>query len=89
MGGVRIGLSEARLPLKVDVVDPEVKPQLLQEFNSRLVLIYTGKTRLARNLLQVSKFIYLYGADFYHPLLILLFFSHLPLIYITLLIMRF
>ncbi|KAK3697445.1 hypothetical protein RRG08_031209 [Elysia crispata] len=52
VGGVKIGLSEARLPLQVDFVDPEIRPQLLQEFNSRLVLIYTGKTRLARNLLQ-------------------------------------
>ena len=52
-GGVRLGLSEAKLPLKVDVVDLKISEEYLQRFNDRLVLIYTGKTRLARNLLQV------------------------------------
>ncbi|KAL3859604.1 hypothetical protein ACJMK2_009860 [Sinanodonta woodiana] len=52
MGGVFLGLSEAKLPLYVDPVDLNIKPDIIQEFNTRLVLIYTGKTRLARNLLQ-------------------------------------
>ncbi|CAG5122605.1 unnamed protein product [Candidula unifasciata] len=52
VGGVRLGLSEAKLPLKVDVVDLNISKDYIEKFNERLVLIYTGKTRLARNLLQ-------------------------------------
>jgi fucokinase len=52
-GNVHLGLSEAKLPLYVEAIDLKVKPQLVAEFNDRLLLIYTGKTRLARNLLQV------------------------------------
>ncbi|WAR12484.1 FCSK-like protein, partial [Mya arenaria] len=52
MGGVRLGVSEAGLPLKVDAHDLDLGPEVVQAFNDRLVLIYTGKTRLARNLLQ-------------------------------------
>lgn len=53
MGGVHLGLSEAKLPLTVDVVDLKPSADLIQKINDRIVLIYTGKTRLARNLLQV------------------------------------
>ncbi|KAH9499097.1 hypothetical protein Btru_006679 [Bulinus truncatus] len=52
VGGIRLGLSEAKLPLKVDVVDLHVSQDYIQRFDDQLVLIYTGKTRLARNLLQ-------------------------------------
>ncbi|KAK6982593.1 L-fucose kinase, partial [Biomphalaria glabrata] len=52
VGGIRLGLSEAKLPLKVDVVDLQVSKDYIHRFNDHLVLIYTGKTRLARNLLQ-------------------------------------
>ncbi|KAL8582759.1 hypothetical protein ACOMHN_021871 [Nucella lapillus] len=51
-GGVHLGLSEAKLPLYVEPVDLKIAPHHILEFNSRLLLIYTGKTRLARNLLQ-------------------------------------
>ena len=54
MGGVRMGVSPATLPLKVTVDDLHLGPDVIQPFNDRLVLIYTGKTRLARNLLQVG-----------------------------------
>ena len=52
-GGIYLGLSEAKLPLYVEPVDLKISQQKIQDFNSRLMLIYTGKTRLARNLLQV------------------------------------
>ncbi|CAL1547211.1 unnamed protein product [Lymnaea stagnalis] len=52
VGGIRLGLSEAKLPLKVEVVDLKVSKDYVQKFTDQLVLIYTGKTRLARNLLQ-------------------------------------
>ncbi|XP_048253759.1 L-fucose kinase-like isoform X2 [Haliotis rufescens] len=51
-GGVRLGVSEAQLPLKVEAIDLQVSERYVQKFSDRLVLIYTGKTRLARNLLQ-------------------------------------
>ena len=53
-GGVKLGVSAAKLPLFVEVVDLKIKPEIIQAFNERIVLIYTGKTRLARNLLQVN-----------------------------------
>ena len=52
-GGIHLGLSEAKLPLYVEAVDLQIPRPKVQEFNDRLLLIYTGKTRLARNLLQV------------------------------------
>lgn len=51
-GSIHLGLSEAKLPLYVEAIDLRIKPELIKEFNERLLLIYTGKTRLARNLLQ-------------------------------------
>ncbi|XP_076469815.1 L-fucose kinase-like [Babylonia areolata] len=51
-GGIHLGLSEAKLPLYVEPVDLQIPAHNIQEFNNRLLLIYTGKTRLARNLLQ-------------------------------------
>lgn len=55
MGGIKIGLSEAKLPIAVEAVDLKVSDEVIQMINERLLLIYTGKTRLARNLLQVRK----------------------------------
>ncbi|PVD20708.1 hypothetical protein C0Q70_18867 [Pomacea canaliculata] len=52
MGGVQLGLSEAVLPLYVEPLDLKLSEARLKDFDSRLLLIYTGKTRLARNLLQ-------------------------------------
>jgi len=53
-GGIKLGVSAASLPLFVEYIDLEVEEDVIKAFNERLVLIYTGKTRLARNLLQVS-----------------------------------
>jgi len=51
--GIKVGHSRAEIPVKVDVTFPQVSDEVIQSFGSRLVLVYTGKTRLARNLLQV------------------------------------
>nr|XP_020653568.1 L-fucose kinase isoform X1 [Pogona vitticeps] len=50
--GLKIGRSDARLPLKVDVEPIAVPEGFVQTLNQHLLLLYTGKTRLARNLLQ-------------------------------------
>ena len=51
--GIKVGHSPAALPLKVDFTYPAINDDTVKAFSDRLVLIYTGKTRLARNLLQV------------------------------------
>lgn len=50
--GIKIGRSQARLPLKVEVEQIPVPEGFSQTLSQHLLLIYTGKTRLARNLLQ-------------------------------------
>ncbi|NWS76184.1 FUK kinase, partial [Crotophaga sulcirostris] len=50
--GIKIGRSEAQLPLKVEVEKIPVPDSFTQTLSDHLVLVYTGKTRLARNLLQ-------------------------------------
>ena len=51
-GGIKIGRSAAKLPLKVTIEPLKVSNQFCDIFSSHLKLVYTGKTRLARNLLQ-------------------------------------
>jgi len=51
--GVKIGFSKAELPLYVDYRLVELPKDFIRQFDEKLLLIYTGKTRLARNLLQV------------------------------------
>ncbi|NXJ83259.1 FUK kinase, partial [Trogon melanurus] len=50
--GIKIGRSKARLPLRVEVEKVLVPDGFTQTLNDHLLLVYTGKTRLARNLLQ-------------------------------------
>ncbi|KAM9289175.1 L-fucose kinase isoform 3-T3 [Morus bassanus] len=50
--GIKIGRSKAQLPLRVEVEKIPVPNGFIQTLNDHLVLVYTGKTRLARNLLQ-------------------------------------
>lgn len=52
--GIKIGHSKAELPVKIDVTFLAVPKDAVEAFSDRLILIYTGKTRLAKNLLQVS-----------------------------------
>lgn len=51
--GIKIGRSKAQLPLRVEVEQILVPDGFTQTLNDHLLLVYTGKTRLARNLLQV------------------------------------
>ncbi|NXA41609.1 FUK kinase, partial [Eudromia elegans] len=50
--GIKIGRSKAQLPLRVEVEEIAVPPGFVQTLNEHLLLVYTGQTRLARNLLQ-------------------------------------
>ncbi|NXS93723.1 FUK kinase, partial [Jacana jacana] len=50
--GIKIGRSKAQLPLRVEVEEILVPDGFTQTLNDHLLLVYTGKTRLARNLLQ-------------------------------------
>uniref|UniRef100_G1MS17 GDP-fucose pyrophosphorylase domain-containing protein n=1 Tax=Meleagris gallopavo TaxID=9103 RepID=G1MS17_MELGA len=50
--GIKIGRSEARLPLRVEVEEILVPEGFARILSDHLLLVYTGKTRLARNLLQ-------------------------------------
>ncbi|XP_075045508.1 LOW QUALITY PROTEIN: L-fucose kinase [Mixophyes fleayi] len=50
--GVKIGRSAPELPLQVAVEHIELPQGFLEVLNRHLLLVYTGKTRLARNLLQ-------------------------------------
>lgn len=52
MPGIKVGRSRAQLPLKVEVEEITVPENFVQRINDHLLLVYTGKTRLARNLLQ-------------------------------------
>ena len=51
-GGVKIARSPGCLPLQVTTSLIPLSPAQVTLLSSHLVLIYTGKTRLARNLLQ-------------------------------------
>ncbi len=57
VGGVKIGHSPMGLPLKVDIKPLVVPAHTIQALNQQLILVYTGKTRLARNLLQVYTYL--------------------------------
>ncbi|KAJ8343194.1 hypothetical protein SKAU_G00305230 [Synaphobranchus kaupii] len=52
VGGVKIARSRPCLPLKVEVEKLDLSKDFLLSLQQRLLLVYTGKTRLARNLLQ-------------------------------------
>uniref|UniRef100_A0A8C7Z3L0 L-fucose kinase n=1 Tax=Oryzias sinensis TaxID=183150 RepID=A0A8C7Z3L0_9TELE len=52
VGGVKVGRSRAHLPLRVEVERLSLREQFLASLEQHLLLVYTGKTRLARNLLQ-------------------------------------
>lgn len=82
MPGIKVGRSRAQLPLKVEVEEITVPESFVQKINDHLLLVYTGKTRLARNLLQVSsapregrQFL---GWAWLEPVLMALSMAHLP-----------
>ena len=57
--GVKITTSPARTPIQVHPKVLDVSDETLTKVMTNMVLIYTGKTRLAKNLLQVwaSRFV--------------------------------
>nr|XP_057931849.1 L-fucose kinase [Doryrhamphus excisus]XP_057931850.1 L-fucose kinase [Doryrhamphus excisus]XP_057931851.1 L-fucose kinase [Doryrhamphus excisus]XP_057931852.1 L-fucose kinase [Doryrhamphus excisus] len=52
VGGLKVGRSKPNLPLHVHVESLCPPEDFLLSLEQRLLLVYTGKTRLARNLLQ-------------------------------------
>ncbi|CAB1323640.1 unnamed protein product [Coregonus sp. 'balchen'] len=52
VGGVKVARSKACLPLRVEVERLTLSEDFLLSLQQHLLLVYTGKTRLARNLLQ-------------------------------------
>ena len=50
--GAKLTTTSKGLPLNISVEDIPVSEETMVKFNSHFVLVYTGKTRLARNLLQ-------------------------------------
>lgn len=52
MPGFKISRSKASLPLKVEVEKLELSQETVDKLSKRLVCFYSGKTRLAKNLLQ-------------------------------------
>ncbi|XP_035223002.1 L-fucose kinase-like [Stegodyphus dumicola] len=52
LGGITRGYSEAVLPLCVKYEPISLPEELIAKLNSHLLLLYTGKVRLAKNLLQ-------------------------------------
>ncbi|TWW75472.1 L-fucose kinase [Takifugu flavidus] len=52
VGGMKVGRSRASLPLRVEVECLRPPEDFLASLEQHLLLVYTGKTRLARNLLQ-------------------------------------
>ena len=53
--GFKIARSQASLPLKVETEKVELSGKTVDEITKRLVCFYSGRTRLAKNLLQVRK----------------------------------
>ena len=53
MPGIKtVRSNPAELPLVISVERLELEPRILKTFEDRLVLAFTGKTRLAKNILQ-------------------------------------
>lgn len=50
--GVKLSSTVKGLPLKISVEEISVSDEIITKFNKHFVLVYTGTTRLARNLLQ-------------------------------------
>jgi len=56
--GFKISRSQARLPLKVEAEKLELSEKAVEDLCNRLVCFYSGRTRLAKNLLQVNWRVY-------------------------------
>lgn len=54
--GFKMTRSQASLPLKVEVETLNLPQATVEDMTQRLICVYSGKPRLAKNLLQVKKF---------------------------------
>lgn len=52
-GGAKLSQSQKGLPVNITTKQIKTPPGFLDELSQHILLVYTGKTRLARNLLQV------------------------------------
>ena len=52
--GFKMTRSKASLPLKVEVEPLQLSQETVDKFSERLICLYSGKPRLAKNLLQVK-----------------------------------
>ena len=52
MLGVKRSCCTSSLPLRVDTRELTVSEEFIQRLNKHMILLFTGKARLARNLLQ-------------------------------------
>ncbi|KAF9989307.1 hypothetical protein BGZ75_006858 [Mortierella antarctica] len=50
--GFKVSTCELGLPIQIKATSLDLSSDFIQQFNSRMLLIYTGQTRLAKNLLQ-------------------------------------
>ena len=54
--GVKIGSSKNKLPLQVEAQPVKVPEGFIEKLERHLLVVFTGKTRLARNMLQVCTY---------------------------------
>ena len=52
--GVKLGTTKPTEPLKVEFELLDLSPDFRKRLSSHLLVVYTGKVRLAKNLLQVK-----------------------------------
>ena len=50
--GIKVGSNENKLPLHVQIKNIEIPPGFQEKLEKHLLVLFTGKTRLARNMLQ-------------------------------------
>ena len=59
--GIKEGSSRKGLPLQVVSTPISMPDGFMKTFEKHLILIFSGKTRFARNMLQVRYYIWLYS----------------------------
>jgi fucokinase len=52
IGGLKLGISDANVVLKTKVIQYNLTPSVRDELSRRLALVFTGKPRLAKDILQ-------------------------------------
>lgn len=53
--GIKIGSSKNQLPLHIETEQIQVPDGFKETLEKHLLVVFTGKTRLARNMLQVNR----------------------------------